>query len=145
LDDDGFKSCIKDFGLSHFSARVIDVTNAIGANMELAIGFTTSAAEKLQKLLPKAHVVKAFNTVFAQNQDAGKVGKEQLSAFIAGDDLKAKKTIMQLAKDIGFDPARVDSGPLKIARYIEPMAMLNITLGYGQKIGTKIGFKLIKG
>ena len=45
---------------------LIDVTNALNQNGELAVGFTTSAAEELQKKLPKAHVVKAFNTVFAQ-------------------------------------------------------------------------------
>jgi len=121
---------------------LIDVTNPLGPNWELAVGFTTSAAEELQKLLPKSHVVKAFNTVFAQNQDTGKIGKDQLSAFIAGDNSKAKKIVMQLAKDIGFDP--VDAGPLNVARYLEPMAMLLIGLGYGQKMGTRIGFKLVK-
>ena len=69
---------------------VIDVMNAVGPNMELGISCTTSSAEETQKKLPKAHVVKAFNTVFAQNQGTGKVGGEQLTAFIAGDDVKAK-------------------------------------------------------
>jgi hypothetical protein len=41
---------------------LVDVTNAIGDNMGLAVGFSTSAAEELQKMLPKARVVKAFNT-----------------------------------------------------------------------------------
>ncbi len=49
---------------------LIDVTNALDENMELAIGFTTSAAEELQKRLPGARVIKAFNTVFAQNQSS---------------------------------------------------------------------------
>jgi predicted dinucleotide-binding enzyme len=122
---------------------LIDVTNALDQNWDLAVGLTTSAAEELQKMLPKARVVKAFNTVFAQNQSTGRVGNDQLTAFIAGDDLKAKQTVMQLARDIGFDP--VDSGPLKAARYLEPMAVLMISLGYTLKMGTKIGFKLVKG
>jgi predicted dinucleotide-binding enzyme len=80
--------------------------------------------------------------VFAQNQSTGRLGKEQLSAFIAGDDSKAKKIMMQLARDIGFDPVNV--GPLKSARYLEPMAVLIIGLRYNLKMGTKIGFKLVK-
>jgi predicted dinucleotide-binding enzyme len=80
---------------------------------------------------------------FAQNQDTGKVGNQRLTAFVAGNDSKAKQTAIQLTRDIGFDP--VDSGPLKAARYLEPMAMLIINLGYAYKMGTNIGFKLVKG
>jgi predicted dinucleotide-binding enzyme len=122
---------------------MIDVTNALGSGMELAIGFSTSAAEELQKSLPKAKVIKAFNTVFAQNQSTARVGAEQLSAFIAGDDDAAKQVVMRLAAAMGFDP--VDVGTLKSARYLEPMATLLISLGYGLKMGTNIGFKLVKG
>jgi len=93
---------------------VIDVMNAIGSNMDLGISCTTSSAEETQKRLPKAKVVKAFNTVFAQNQSTGKVAGEQLTAFIAGDNLKAKQAVAQLTKDIGFYP--VDCGPLKAAQ-----------------------------
>jgi predicted dinucleotide-binding enzyme len=88
-------------------------------------------------------VVKAFNTVFAQNQSAVRVANEQLTLFVAGDDAKAKQTVMQLGTDIGFEP--VDAGPLKSARYLEPMGMLMITLGYALGMGTRIGFKLVKG
>ena len=122
---------------------VIDATNVLTPNMELAVGFTTSGAEELQKKLPKARVVKAFNTVFAQNQSKGKIGDEQLTLFLAGDDAEAKQTVMGLGRDIGFDP--VDCGALKAARYLEPMAVLMISLGYGLGMGTNIGFKLVKG
>ena len=121
---------------------VIDVINAIGPNMELGISCTTSSAEEIQKKLPQAHVVKAFNTVFAQNQSTGKVSNEQLTAFIAGDDLKAKQTAAQLTRDIGFDP--VDCGPLKAARYLEAMGIMIINLAYNYGMGTKIGYKLVK-
>jgi predicted dinucleotide-binding enzyme len=122
---------------------VIDVSNALTENMEWAIGFSTSAAEEIQKMLPKARVVKAFNTVFAQNQSTGKVGNQELTLFVAGDDAKAKQTVMQLGKDIGFDP--VDAGPLKSARYLEPMGMLMINLGYPLGMGPRIGLKLVRG
>jgi predicted dinucleotide-binding enzyme len=122
---------------------VVDVTNVVGPNGEWAIGFTTSGAEQLQNVLPHGRVVKAFNTVFAQNQSTGKVGQERLSAFIASDDSKAKEIVMDLASDIGFDS--VDAGPLKNARYLEAMGMLMISLGYDLNMGSRIGYKLVKG
>ncbi len=121
---------------------LLDVTNALDENGELAIGFSTSAAEELQKKLPKSYVIKAFNTVFAPNQSTGKIGNETLTLFVAGDNQKAKQTIMGLGKDIGFDV--VDAGQLKTARYLEPMAMLLMGLAFKLKMGTAIGYKLIK-
>lgn len=121
---------------------VIDVTNCLDPHGELAIGFSTSGAEQLQKALPLARVVKAFNTVFAQNQSTGRMGETRLSAFVAGDDVDAKKSVMSLAGEIGFEP--VDCGPLKSARFLEPMGMQLIQLGYGMQMGTSIGYKLIR-
>ena len=121
---------------------VIDVMNAIGPDMGLGITCTTSTAEETQKKLPKAYVVKAFNTVFAPNQSTAKVGGEQLTAFIAGDDVKAKQTVAQLTRDIGYDP--VDCGPLKAARYLEAMGILIINLAYTYGMGNKMGYKLVK-
>jgi 8-hydroxy-5-deazaflavin:NADPH oxidoreductase len=121
---------------------IIDVMNAVGPNSELGISCNTSTAEETQKKLPKSQVVKAFNTVFAQNQNTGKLNKEQLTAFIAGNDLKAKQTVAQLTRDIGFEP--VDCGPLKAARYLEAMGIMIINLAYNYGMGTKIGYKLVK-
>ena len=121
---------------------VIDVINAVGPNMELKISCTTSSAEQTQKKLPKANVVKAFNTVFAPNQSTGKVGNERLTAFIAGDNTKAKQTVEQLTRDIGFDP--VDCGSLKAARYLEAMGIMIINLAYSYGMGPKIGYKLVR-
>jgi predicted dinucleotide-binding enzyme len=122
---------------------VVDVTNALDASMKLAVGFTTSGAEELQKKLPEARVVKAFNTVFAQNMERGRLGDIALTAFVAGDDAGAKKTVRELAQDIGFDA--VDAGPLENARLLEPLAFLNIQLGYVLGMGTQSGFKLLHG
>jgi predicted dinucleotide-binding enzyme len=69
---------------------VLDVSNAIAENGDLALGFSTSAAEELQKMLPKAYLVKAFNTVFAQNQSTGKIGNERLTLFVAADNDQAR-------------------------------------------------------
>jgi len=120
---------------------VVDVTNALDAKMNLAVGFTTSGAEELQKKLPKARVVKAFNTVFAKHMDSGRLGGEPLTAFAAGDDAQAKADVLELEREIGFDA--VDAGPLRNARLLEPLGYLNIQLGYGMKMGTDTGFRLM--
>jgi predicted dinucleotide-binding enzyme len=134
---------LKTAGEAMSGKTVIDVTNALDANMNLAIGYTTSGAEELQKKLPRSRVVKAFNTVFAQHMDTGRLGDERLTAFVAGDDAPAKKAVLELARQIGFDA--VDAGPTKNARLLEPFGFFNIQLGYGLKMGTQIGFTLRHG
>ena len=131
---------VKTAGEALSGKTVIDVTNALDADMNLAIGFETSGAEELQKKLPRSRVVKAFNTVFAQHMDTGKLGDKRLTAFVAGDDGAAKKTVLELARQIGFDA--VDAGPTKNARLLEPFGFFNIQLGYGLNMGTQIGFTL---
>ena len=102
---------VKDVGVVLAGKTVIDVTNALDADLNLAVGFTTSGAEELQKKLPHAHVVKAFNTVFAQHMDFGRLGDNPLTTFVAADDAAAKARVLELAEALGFDA--VDAGSLK--------------------------------
>ena len=120
---------------------LIDATNALTPDFQLAIGFTTSGAEELQKKAPSAKVVKAFNTVFAEHLATGEVNGAKLTLFAAGDDQPAKELVLAMGRDIGFDA--VDAGPLQNARWLETLGYLNIQLGYMLKMGTKIGFKLV--
>lgn len=120
---------------------VVDVTNALTPDMQLALGYSTSGAEELQKKLPTSRVVKCFNTVFAEHMDKGTVDGKQLTVFAAGDDADARRTVLGLAKQIGFDA--VDSGPLINARSLETMGFFNIQLGYVLGHGTKMGLRLV--
>lgn len=122
---------------------LIDITNALTKDMtDLQVGHTTSAAEEIAKLVPSAQVVKAFNTNFAQIYASQKaeIHGTRLSVFLASDHEGAKTQVGELAGKMGFDV--VDCGPLRAARFIEPMAMLNIFLGYQRGMGTEIGFTL---
>lgn len=100
---------------------IIDVTNPINADYSGLATDGTSAAEELQRLLPKANVVKAFNTIFATNQADP---KPEIDGYVAGDDAKAKQTVIDLVTSLGFTP--LDVGPLSSARHLEGMAWVNI-------------------
>ena len=120
---------------------LIDASNALKPDFSgLTLGFTSSAAEEIAKLVPEAKVVKAFNTVFAQiyASQNPEIKGNKISVFYAGDDEGAKKEVAELITKLGFDA--VNAGPLVSARNLEPMALLNITLGYGLGNGTAIGF-----
>lgn len=117
---------------------VIDITNPMKADFSgLSIGHTTSAAEEIQKHAPTARVVKAFNTIFAQVlQNGGKAAGRAVTTFVASDDSEAHAAVVELARSARFEA--IDTGSLATARFLEPVAALNITLGYGLGHGTDI-------
>ena len=59
-----------------------------------------------------------------------------------GDDAGAKALGARLAADLGFEP--IDAGPLREARFLEPMAMVWIHLALFQKLGTGFVFNLVR-
>lgn len=120
------------------SKVIIDITNPLTADyMGLTIGHTTSAAEEIARAVPGAHVVKAFNTVFAQVLAEGpQLQGKPVSVFYASDSEQARETARVLIESTGFAP--VNAGPLKNARYLESVAGLNIYFGYGAGHGTAI-------
>lgn len=78
-----------------------------------------------------------FNTIFAQVlQNNGQAASRPATVFIAGDDEAARAAVAELARSAGFET--LETGPLATARYLEPAAALNITLGYGLGHGTDI-------
>ena len=120
---------------------LIDVTIPLdfskGMPPGLFVGTTDSLGERIQRKLPRTKVVKAFNTLFAQVlQGGGKVGGVGATVFIAGDDEAANRAVEEIARKAGLKP--VQTGGLKLARYLEPLAGLNIALGYGRGLGTDI-------
>jgi predicted dinucleotide-binding enzyme len=101
---------------------VVDVSNRPTPSPD---GSATSIAEELQSKLPKASVVKAFNTSFASRKAEPKVNGISADGFVAGDDASAKQTVLDVVESIGFRP--VDAGSLAAARTLEGMAWLIIT------------------
>ena len=133
---------VREIGATANGKIVVDVTNALTPELQLAIGFSTSGAEELQKLLPHAKVVKSLNTVFVQHMAQGKLKDQRLTVFAAGNDSDARHLVLQIAKALGFDA--VDGGPLQNARHLEAMGYFTILLGYVLGNGPDIGFKLVR-
>jgi len=124
---------------------LIDCTNPLKPDLsELVLSHATSAAEEIAKMAPGAKVVKAFNSVFAAiyHSESRLFGSRMPTMFYCGDDDGAKTTVARLIRETGFEP--IDAGPLRSARYLEPLAMLMIQLGYGQGMGTNIALSLIR-
>jgi len=122
---------------------IVDCTNPLTKDMDLALGCTTSGAEETAKLFPEANVVKAFNTIFAGHYRSGDLGEGdgRLNMFYCGDDATAKEKVSGIIESLGLIP--VDAGPLSAARYLEPLGVLLIRLALVQGMTTKIAWKLV--
>lgn len=122
---------------------VIDISNPLTPDYSgLTVGYSSSAAEEIQRAAPGARIIKAFNTVFAQVLAADGQSDQKVQVLYAGDDDSAKQTVRALIESAGFES--VDAGPLSNARYLEPLGMLNIYLGYMAGHGTGVAPTWIK-
>jgi predicted dinucleotide-binding enzyme len=116
-------------------------------NTKLIFGTTNSGAEELAKKVPRAHVVCAFNTVpsevlfgiFKNQTVLNQTQSARPSLVYCGDDSKSKEITAALIRDAGFDP--IDAGPLKIARYTEPFALLIGQLAYEGARGPELAYR----
>jgi 8-hydroxy-5-deazaflavin:NADPH oxidoreductase len=135
-------------GINNLDGKVvIDTTNPIAAAPPVngvIKYFTTlddSLMERIQRLIPKAHVVKAFNSVgnaffYKPNFPAGKP-----TMFICGNNADAKKTVTQILDAFGFETE--DMGAVEAARAIEPLCILWCIPGFIKNEWTH-AFKLLK-
>ena len=125
---------------------VLDTTNPIkdgGPNEGVLDFFTTfqeSLMERLQRLAPAAHFVKAFSCVGAP-QMVNPVYKEgRPSMFIGGNDPAAKQRATALLGELGWDVE--DMGGAAAARAIEPLCILWCIPGFARNEWTH-AFKLL--
>lgn len=126
---------------------LLDATNPLKAGFALDVGQNgESGAERVQALVPNAHVVKVFNTTGAENIRDPAYGGTPTVMFYAGNDGGAKRVAHDLAAALGFDP--VDAGVLARARELEHVAALWIALAYGATgapaLGRNFAFRLVK-
>jgi 8-hydroxy-5-deazaflavin:NADPH oxidoreductase len=120
---------------------VLDTINRVNLKDPSQVLDGTSHAERVQTLLPGSHVVKALNTVFFERMTAPAIDGLKLDGFVAADDEAAKKRVLEFVGSIGFRP--LDAGPLAMARALEAMALLIISLQIRNGWPRQNGWKLV--
>lgn len=108
---------------------VVETMNPLGVTAEfkhfhdLDFMRDSSTAEDLQKRLPKARVVKAFNTLAAPLLEAAAWSTAPTGPSVpyAADDAEAGRVARGLITDAGFRP--LATGPLRAARQIEQLGV----------------------
>ncbi len=121
---------------------VVDVSNPASFDdfsSTLPAG-ATSAAEELQKALPQARVLKAFNTNFGGTLAAGAVAGLQVKVLVAGDDADAKQQLIAAVDAAGL--RGIDAGGLDRAHALEQIGIQQIILAATEKTSWVGGFAL---
>jgi predicted dinucleotide-binding enzyme len=125
---------------------VIDVTNPLvfvpNAFPTFALGHTDSAAEQIQRWLPGAHVVKAFNSAGNEHFFRPSFPGGPPTMFYCGNDDGAKKVVDAILESFGWTP--LDVGGLESARFVEPLCLLWVAILF-RSGSPNHAFKLLKG
>ncbi len=142
----GTENAISLAGPGNFAGKVvIDVTNPLALKPNalpwLAVGGDDSASEQVQRWLPKAKVVKAFNSVNHAHMFKPSFPGGPPDMFICGDDDAARGTVAGICREFGWEV--VDMGKLEAARLIEPLALIYIR-NATQTGNWNCAFKLLK-
>jgi len=114
-------------GIPNFDGKlVIDATNAFafrGSEPGLLYGNADSVGERVQRLLRKGKVVKAFNTVPSTQMVDPKFAGGTPAMLIAGNDPQAKQRVVAILKEFGW-PGALDVGRIPAARWLEAQVVL---------------------
>jgi predicted dinucleotide-binding enzyme len=120
---------------------VMDISNTFTAadDTELVTPEGSSGAREIAKAVPSsAHVVKAFNTIFAHVLALGR----PLDVLFAGDDPHAKASVSSFIESLGLRP--LDVGGLEMAHWLEGAGLLMMGLaGHGAGFNIALGVDLL--
>ena len=139
---------VADAGAEKFSGKVvIDAMNPLdfsdGFPPKLSISGEDSLGERVQRLLPDAKVVKAFNIIGNPYFVEPSFPEGQPTMLIAGDDEEAKRIVADVLADFGW-PAPFDIGGIEGARELEAICIAWVKIG-GARGAWDHGFKLLVG
>lgn len=140
-------SAIEMAGKQNFDNKVVvDTTNPLDFSRGVPPSFTVtlgnSLGEQIQKQIPNAKVVKAFNTIGAHIMVSPMREEGSPDLFIAGNDDAAKKKFISLAEQMGWQNV-IDLGDISQSYWLEANAMLWIYYGFKYNSWNH-AFKLLK-
>jgi predicted dinucleotide-binding enzyme len=129
----GTENALKMADPKHFEGKVvIDATNPLkevdGRPVGLERGFSDSGGEQVQRWLPDAKVVKAFNIVGNALMVDPKLSGGPPTMFIGGNDEAAKREVTEILTDFGWET--IDLGGIEAARLLEPMCWLWVSSAF---------------
>jgi predicted dinucleotide-binding enzyme len=122
---------------------VVDISNPLDYSTwdSLLVSADRSAAAEIASALPRARVLKAFNTNYAGHLSTGRVGDQPTTVLIAGDDAAAKAQLAELVTAGGLQA--VDAGSLARARELEAVGFLQMTLSAAGTLPWTGGFAVV--
>jgi predicted dinucleotide-binding enzyme len=120
---------INQAGPDHLTDKVlIDTTNPLANDapvdgiLQFSTGPNESLGEKVQQLIPNAHVVKAFNSVGSALMVNPKFEQGAPTMFLCGNNPEAKRTVSEICVQFGWEP--FDCGDVAASRALEPLCIL---------------------
>jgi 8-hydroxy-5-deazaflavin:NADPH oxidoreductase len=142
------EEAIAEAGAANFAGKVvIDAMNPLdfsgGFPPKLSISGEDSLGERVQRALPDARVVKAFNTIGNAYFVDPSFGEGRPTMLIAGNDEDAKRTVGALLADFGW-PEPVDIGGIEGSRELEAICIAWVKIG-GRRGAWDHGFSLLVG
>jgi NADPH-dependent F420 reductase len=145
---DAAQDVIAHAGAENFGGKVvIDAMNPLdfsgGFPPKLSISGEDSLGERVQRALPDAKVVKAFNTIGNQYFVDPEFSEGSPTMLIAGDDEGAKRLVSDLLADFGWSDT-FDIGGIEGSRELEAICIAWVKIG-GARGSWDHGFKLLVG
>ena len=123
------EDAVRGAGLTNLAGKtIIDATNPIADSapsngvLHFFTSLEESLLERLQRAVPGAHFVKAFNSVGYNAMVNPKFKGGKPTMFICGNDEAAKKAVTGILDQFGWETA--DMGKAEAARAIEPLCLL---------------------
>jgi hypothetical protein len=116
-------------GAANFEGKLlIDATNQLSGSMppDTLYGLRDSIGARVQAKLPRAKVVKAFNTVPHVRMAEPRLPGARM--LVCGDDAAAKRRVEALLRELGWAGA-IDVGGIAEARFLEALTLLWVRAG----------------